>query len=160
MCAVAFCTTHGQNNTHKRYTEGFLPVASLNAVVKSPSSFIRSLIGRTGNIWSVVYINAKWIYASKTLACTIRECEIVRNVLHVTLTCTLIYWCPGAAYIKWNPRVWNSSLKSVEVNWVPASDEILSQYHQPNSSISKNLDWNISRLSISSSVEILSIPYF
>ena len=28
-CAVAFCTTHGKNNTRKCDTEGFLPVASL-----------------------------------------------------------------------------------------------------------------------------------
>ena len=33
---------------HKCDTEGFVPVASLNGVVGSPSLFIRSLIGRTG----------------------------------------------------------------------------------------------------------------
>ena len=90
-CTVAFCTTHGQNNTRKCYTEGFIPVASLNGVVGSPSLFIRYLIGRTRKIWSVVYINEKWIYVSKTLACTIRECAIVHNVLHVTWTCPFIY---------------------------------------------------------------------
>ena len=46
-CAVALRTTHGQNNTRKCDTEGFVPVASLNGVVGSPSLFIRSLIGRT-----------------------------------------------------------------------------------------------------------------
>ena len=63
-CAVDFRTTHGQNKRHKCDTKGFVPVASLYGVVRSPSSFIRSLIGRTGNIWSVVYINAKWTYIS------------------------------------------------------------------------------------------------
>ena len=57
-CAVAFRTTHEQNKTRKCDTEVFVPVASLCGVVGSPSSFIRSLIGRTGKIWSVVYINA------------------------------------------------------------------------------------------------------
>ena len=33
--------------THKCDTEGFVPVASLCGVVGSPSSFIRSFIGRT-----------------------------------------------------------------------------------------------------------------
>ena len=47
MCAVSFCTTHGYNNMHKCDTEGFVPVSSLNGVVGSLSSFIRSLIGRT-----------------------------------------------------------------------------------------------------------------
>ena len=55
-CAVAFRTTHGQNKTRKCDTEGFVPVASLYGVVGSPSSFIRSFIGSTGKIWSVVYI--------------------------------------------------------------------------------------------------------
>ena len=32
-CAVAFRKTHGKNNTHKWYTEGFVPVASLCGVV-------------------------------------------------------------------------------------------------------------------------------
>ena len=50
-CAVAFRTTHGQNKTRKCDTEGFVPVASLYGVVGSPSSFIRSLIGRTRKIW-------------------------------------------------------------------------------------------------------------
>ena len=49
-CAVAFRTTHRQNNTRKCDTEGFVPVASLNGVVGSSSFFIRSLIGITRNI--------------------------------------------------------------------------------------------------------------
>ena len=49
-CAVAFRTTHGQNNTRKCDTEGFVPVSSLCGIVGSPSSFIRSLIGRTRNV--------------------------------------------------------------------------------------------------------------
>ena len=48
--AVAFCTTHGQNNTRKYDTGGFLPVASLNSVVRSSFSFIASLIGITVRI--------------------------------------------------------------------------------------------------------------
>ena len=79
-CAVAFRTTHGKNKTRKCDTEGFVPVASVCGVVGSPPSFIRSLIGRTGKIWSVVYINAKWTYTSGTLACTIRACATVHNV--------------------------------------------------------------------------------
>ena len=49
-CAVDLCTTHGQNNTRECYTEGFVPVASLNGVVESLSSFIIYLIGRTGKM--------------------------------------------------------------------------------------------------------------
>ena len=49
-CAVAFRTTHGQNNTRKCDTEGFVHVASLCGIVGSPFSFIRSLIGITGKI--------------------------------------------------------------------------------------------------------------
>ena len=49
-CAVALRTTHGQNNTRKCDTVYFVPVASLCDVVGSPSSFIRSLIGRTEKI--------------------------------------------------------------------------------------------------------------
>ena len=47
---LAFRTTHGQNKTRECETEGFVPVASLCGVVGSPSSFIRSLIGITGNM--------------------------------------------------------------------------------------------------------------
>ena len=158
VCVVALRTKHGQNNTRKYDTEGFVPVASLCGVVGSSPSFIRSFIGRTGKMWSVVYIDAKWTYTSRTLACTIRECATVRNVLHVTSTCPFISWCSGAANVKLTPRVWHSSLNYVEVNFVPASAEILSKSHHPNWSISPNLDWNISNFSITSSVVILFIP--
>ena len=157
-CAVAFRKTHGQNNMRKCDTEGFVPDSSLCGVVGLPSLFIRSLIGRNGKIWSVVYINVKLTYASKTLACTIRDYATVRNVLHVTSTCLFISWCSVAASVKWTPRVWHYSLNSVEVNCVPASAEILSKSHHPNWSISPNLDWNISSFSISPSVVIFSIP--
>ena len=59
MCTVALRTTHGQNNTRKCDTEGFVPVASLWGVVGLPSLFITSLIGRTGKILSVVYISVE-----------------------------------------------------------------------------------------------------
>ena len=81
-CAVAFCMTYGKNNTCKCDNEGFVPVSSLCGVFGSPSLFIIFLIGRTGKMWYVVYVNVKWTYTSGTLACTIRECETVRNVLH------------------------------------------------------------------------------
>ena len=158
MCAVDFRTTHGQNNTHKYDTESFVHVASLNGVVVLPCLFIRSLIGRTRKIWAAVYINAKWIYAFKTISCTIRECTIVRNILYVTSTCLFISWCSGAANVKWSPQVWHSSLNYFEVNYDPASAEILSKFHNSNSFISPNLDWNISSLSKTSSVEIFSMP--
>ena len=125
-CAVSFRTTHGQNHTRKYDAEGFVSVSSLNGVIVSPSSFISYLIGRTRKIWYVLYINGKRIYASKTLACTIIECAIIRNVLHVTSTYRFISWCSGSANVKWTPRVWHSSLNYVEVNCFPASTEILS----------------------------------
>ena len=145
-------------NMRKCDTEAFVPVASLCGGVGSPSSFIRSLIGSSGNIWSVVYIHVKWTNASRTLACTIRECATVRNVLQVTSTCPFISWCSGAANVKRTLRVWHSSLNSVEVNFIPASADILSKSHHPNWSIFPNLDWNIINLSITSSVVIFSIP--
>ena len=83
-------------------------------------------------IWSVVYINSKWIYASKSLACTIRDCKIVRSVLCVTSTCLFIYWCSGSANIKWTPWFCYSCLDSVKVNCVPASAEIISKFHYRN----------------------------
>ena len=130
-CAVAFYTTHRKNNMHKCDSEGFVPVASLYGVVGSTSLFIISLMGGTGKIWSVVYINAKWNYASENLAWTIIECAIVRNILHFASTCPFISWFSGAANFKWTPKVWNYSLNSVEVNCVPASAEILSKSHHP-----------------------------
>ena len=48
--------------------------------------------------------------------------------------------------------------KSVEVNYVPASAEILSKSHHPNLSIFPNLDWNISRLSTTFYIVNFSIP--
>ena len=157
-CAVALHTKHGQNNTRECDTEGFVPVASLCGVVGLPFSSIRSLIGRTGNIWYVVYINEKWTYTSGTLACNIRACATVRNVLQVTSTCPFISWCSGAANVKLTPQVWHYSLKSIEVNCIPASNEIIYKSQHPNSFILPNLDWNISSLSITSSVVIFSIP--
>ena len=136
----------------------FCTFASLCGVVVSPSLFIRSLIGRTRKIWYVVYIIAELTYTSDTLACTIRECATLRNVLYVTSTCPFISWCSGAANVKRTPQVWHYSLNSVEVNFVPASAEILSKYHHPNSSIFPNMDWNISSLSITSYVVIFYIP--
>ena len=157
MCS-SFPYNTWENNMRKCDTEGFVPAASLYGVVGSTFSFIISLIGRTGKIRYVVYINTNWIHASGTLACTIRECAIVRNVLHVTSTCPLIYWCSDAANVKWTPLVRHYSLNCVEINFVPASAEVLSKSHHPNSSIFPNLDWNISSLSITCSVVIFSMP--
>ena len=71
-CAVALRTRHGKNKTCKCNIEGFIPVTSLYGVVRSPSLFIRSLIGINKKMWYDVYNNEKWIEASKTIACTIR----------------------------------------------------------------------------------------
>ena len=158
-CAIVFHITHGKNNTRKCDTEGFVPVASLHGVVGLPNCFVRYLIGRTGKRWSIAYINEKWIYASTFLACTIKECAILRKVLHVTLTCPFIYWCSRTANIKWNPQVWHSPLNSAEINCFPASTEIISEFHHPNSSMIPDMDWNISSLYITSSVVIFSIPW-
>ena len=136
-CAVAFRTKHGQNKTRKCDTEGFIPVKSLNSVVGSPYSFIKPLIDSTRKIWSSIYINAKLIQASKKCACTISECVIVCNVLHVTSTCLFISWCSGASNIRRTLWVWHYSWNSVEENCVPASSEIISNSHQPNLSISQ-----------------------
>ena len=157
-CAVDFCATHVQHNARKCDTEGFIPVASLYGVVRSLSLFIRSLIGRMVKIWSFVYIDAKLIYASETLACTITECSIVRNFIHVTSTFPFISWFSGASNVKLTLQVWHSCLNSVKINCVPASAEILSKSHHLNSSIFPNLYWNIYSLSITSSVMIFSIP--
>ena len=89
-CAVAFYTTQGQNKTRRFDTEGFVSVASLCGIVGSLYWFTKCLIGRTGNIWSVVYTNERCIYPSETRACTILECEIVRNVCHVNSTWPLV----------------------------------------------------------------------
>ena len=157
-CAIYLRKTHGQNNTRNCDTEGFVPVASLCGVVGLPFSFIRSLIGRTGKMWFVVYINVKWTYNYGTIAGTIRECATVHNFLQVTSTCPFISWCSGAANVKLTPRVWHSTLNSVEVKCLTESAEILSKSYHPNWSIFPNLDWNMSNFSITSSVVIFSIP--
>ena len=153
--AVYFCTTHGQNRTSKCGIGGFVPVVSLGGMIGSPSSFIKYLIGSTENIWSAVYMQKKK-YASKTCACTISECAIVRNALHVTLTCLFISWCLGAAKVSQTQRVWYSSWNSVEVNWIPASAENISKSYHTKASIFPNLAWNISNLSNTSSVVVFS----
>ena len=158
MCSVDFHTIHGQNNTRKCDTEDFVPVTILNCVVGFPSLSIRSLIGRTSEIWSFVYIYKNLMYTSKTVACTIRECAIVLNVIHVILNFLFISGCSGAANVKWTSWVWHLSLKSIEVNCFPASAKIISKSYHPNLSIFPNMDWNISSLSIPSSVLISFIP--
>ena len=50
MRVVDFCTTHGQNNSHKFDTGDLVPVKNLNGVVVSTFLFTRSLIDRTGKI--------------------------------------------------------------------------------------------------------------
>ena len=67
----------------------------------------------------VVYINAKWLYSYKTVACTMIGCAIVRNFLYVMLICPFMYWCLRAANIKWTPQVWHASWNSMKVNFVP-----------------------------------------
>ena len=131
-CEVALRSTHGQNNTGQCDTGGLVPVAILNGVVGFTSYFIISLIGRNVKIWLVVYINAKWIYTSETISCNIWERENLRNIIHVTLKFPFISWCPGSDNAKWTLWVWHSSLNSVEVNFFPASAEIISKYHHPN----------------------------
>ena len=135
-----------------------MPITGLNGVVGLTSSFIRSLIGRTRIIWYVVYINAKWIYTSKTLECTIRYYAIVLKVIHVTSTCPFISWCSRATNIKWALRGWHYSLNSVDTNYAPIFAEILFKYHHPNSSIFPDLDWNIYSLSITYYFVIFPIP--
>ena len=78
-------------------TEGFVLVSSLCGVVGSPSWFTRFLIGRTGNILSVVYINAKCIFLSETDVFTIMECAIVSDFCHVTSILPFISWCSGVS---------------------------------------------------------------
>ena len=102
--AVTFCTTHKKNRTCGFGTEGFVTVSSLCVVVGSPSRFIKCLIGRTVNILSVMYMNEKCIYSSKTLACTIIECAIVCDVRHVTSIWPFISWWSVAANISRTTR--------------------------------------------------------
>ena len=51
MCVVAFRTTHGQDDTRKCDTEGFVPAESLNGVVGLHYLFIISLIGKSGKYY-------------------------------------------------------------------------------------------------------------
>ena len=67
MWETDFCTKHGQK-TRRFYAEGFVTVDSLCGAVGSPSWFTKCLIGRTGNILSVMHINANCIYLSETQA--------------------------------------------------------------------------------------------
>ena len=60
----------------------------------------------------------------------------------------------GSLNVTAGSGIWDSE-GGATVNCVPASAEILYKSHQPNSSIFPNLDWNISYLSITSSVVVL-----
>ena len=110
-CEVAFLTTHGQNKKCGFDTEGFVPVYGLCGVVGSSSWFNKYLIGRTGNIWSVMYINSRSMYSSETRAGTIIECTIVLNVHHITSTWQFIYWWYDATNTSCTPCIeipsWN-----------------------------------------------------
>ena len=156
-CAFSLHTTHVQNKTCRFDTEGFVPVYSLCGIVGPPSWFEKSLIGKTGNIWPVLYINAKFIYSSSTRACTIIEYEIVCNVHHFTSIWPIISWWCGATNDSHNPRTERPFWNSWEVKCMPASVWIISISHQPNSSTFPNLARKISSLSMTSSVVIFSI---
>ena len=149
-----FSNNTWKHNIIKFDTNGFVPVVILNGLFGLPSLFIRYFISITQKIWSIVYFNKKWTHPSETPACTIIEGSFVLNILHVTLTCPFISWCSCSATVKWTPRVWNYYLSYVKVNCIPASAEIISKFHNPNSSIFPNLYWNISSLSITSSAVI------
>ena len=127
-------------NTWKNYTRKcdikvFIPVKSLYGVIELLYSSIMSFIGSTRKILSAIWINVKWIWASKNLTWTISECSNLCNIIHVTSNCMLIYWCYGAATVIWTPLVWYLSWKSKDVNYVPTSTKILSKSHQQNLSI-------------------------
>ena len=98
----------------------------------------------------------------QNIAFTISECAIVRNIIQFTSIFPFISWCYGAANIRWTPWVYHSSWYSVEVNCAPESSEINCKYHQQNSSVFPNLDWNVSNSSITCSVAITKwqIAYF
>ena len=133
-CEVAFRTTHIKNKICWFDTEGFVPVSSLCGVVGSPYWFTKCLIGRTEDIWPVVYMNRRFIYTSKTCACTIIECEIVNNVCHITSTWPFISWWYGPANDSHTTHTERPSWNSLEVNCVPASVWTISISHQPNPS--------------------------
>ena len=139
-------------------TEGFIPVASLCGVVDSQSWFIKCLIGKTGKILSVVYINEQCMYLSETHACTIIDCSIFLNVFHVTSTWPLILWWSDDDNISCTTFTERPSWNYLEVNCVPASVCISSKTHQPSYSTFPNLDWNMSRFSMTSLVVMFSIP--
>ena len=98
-CAVAFRTTHRQNKTCKCDTEVFVPVASLYGVVGSPSSFIISLIGRTGkyDLWYTLMRNEHiftelWHVpqeCAQLYATFSKSLQLVRSSLDVPLPLTL-----------------------------------------------------------------------
>ena len=106
-CAVAFYTIYEQNRTCRFYTEDFVPLASFFLVVGSLSWLIKGLIVKTVNIWWVLYINQKGMYLSKTCACTIIECEVVRNVCNFTPTWPFISWWYSAAKHRWKSSVFH-----------------------------------------------------
>ena len=128
-CVVAFNTTHRQNKARMFDTECLVPVASLCGVVGSPSWLSKYLISRIGGIWSVVYINTKCMCLSENRVCTIIECEIVRNVRHVTSTWPLIFWWSGAANFSRTTCTERPYRNSLGVNCVPFSVWIPSIYH-------------------------------
>ena len=94
--SVAFCTTPGKNETRRFYTKGFGLVSRLCGVVGSLSWFTKFLIGSKINIWSVVYINSKFIYSSETRVFTIIKCVIVCNVCVLwsleCVACIIVRW--------------------------------------------------------------------
>ena len=91
-CAFVFHKIYEKYIMRRFDTGGLVPVSSLCGIVGSPPWFIKCLIGKTGNIWWVVYTNAKCMYYYKTRVYTILECVIVFNVCHVTSTWPFIYW--------------------------------------------------------------------
>ena len=128
-----------KNNKCKCDTEGFVPVASLNRMVGSPSLFIRYFIGitRKYDLSYTLTQNEYNIPKSRVYHKWVRN---FRNVLRVTSTCPFIYFCSRADNVKLTPQVWHALLNSVKVNCVPASAEIHSKSHQPNLSIFPNID--------------------
>ena len=98
-------------------------------------------MGRTGIIWSVVYINAKCIYSPETHARAIIECAIVGNFCHVTSNFPLIYWWSGAANASRTPRTVRPYWNYLEVNCLPSSVLTISIFHHPNSSNFPNIYW-------------------
>ena len=110
MCNIDSCTTHGQNRTRGFDTEGYLLVASLFGLVDFTYWFTKFLIGKTENMWWVVYINANFMYSSKTNVYTIIACLIVRNVCRITSTWPLVIWFSVAFNVSCNPRTQRPSL--------------------------------------------------